>query len=164
MGLQSLPAKDREAVLAFQEKAGELQRVMEGANAAANEARRRLKFIKKALLDTPKADPRWGDEARALEKRLLDIGMKIYGDPTLYNRNEPRSPSLMDRVGAQVDATTGITNTTKRNYDIAADEFEKLLEELRQVIETDLKKLEEKLEAAGAPWTPGRGVPKWKKD
>jgi hypothetical protein len=27
-----------------------------------------------------------------------------------------------------------------------------------------LKKLEEKLEATGAPWTPGRGVPKWKKD
>jgi photosystem II stability/assembly factor-like uncharacterized protein len=164
LGLQSLPAKDRKVLLAFQEKAGELQRAMKGASAAANEARRRLKFIKKALLDTPKADPRLGDEARVLEKRLLDIGMKIYGDLTLSYRSEPRLPSLMDRVNGQVNATTGITNTTKRNYDIAAAEFEKLLEELRQVIETDLKKLEEKLEAAGAPWTPGRGVPEWKKD
>jgi photosystem II stability/assembly factor-like uncharacterized protein len=164
LGLQTLPAKDRGALLAFQEKAGELQRAMKGARAASREARRRLKFIKKALSDTPRADPRWGDEARVLEKRLLDIEMKIYGDPILYNRNEPRSPSLMDRVGAQVDATTGITDTMKRNYEIAAVEFEKLLEELRQVIETDLKKLEEKLEAAGAPWTPGRGVPGWKKD
>jgi photosystem II stability/assembly factor-like uncharacterized protein len=164
LGLQSLPAKDRKVLLAFQEKAGELQRAMKGASAAANEARRRLKFIKKALLDTPKADPRLGDEARVLEKRLLDIGMKIYGDLTLSYRSEPRLPSLMDRVNGQVNATTGITNTTKRNYDIAAGEFEKLLEELRQVIETDLKKLEEKLEAAGAPWTPGHGVPEWKKD
>jgi len=31
------------------------------------------------------------------------------------------------------------------------------------VIEVDLKKLKDSVEAAGAPWTPGRGLPKWKK-
>jgi hypothetical protein len=36
------------------------------------------------------------------------------------------------------------------------------LEKLRQLVEKDLKKLEEEMEAVGAPWTPGR-IPKWKK-
>jgi len=37
------------------------------------------------------------------------------------------------------------------------------LREMRVAIEQDLKKLGDELEAAGAPWTPGRGVPRWKK-
>jgi hypothetical protein len=69
----------------------------------------------------------------------------------------------MDRVSAQLDTTGPITATVRRNYEIAADGFGKLLEEIRATIEVDLKKLQAELEAAGAPWTPGRGVPVWKK-
>jgi hypothetical protein len=69
----------------------------------------------------------------------------------------------MDRVSAQLDATGPITATVRRGYEIAADGFEKLLEEMRATIDVDLKKLQSELEAAGAPWTPGRGVPIWKK-
>jgi len=164
LGLASLPAKDREELLAFQEKAGKLQRAMKGAEAAAKEAANRLKHIKKALLDTPNADPRLGDIARALEKQLLDIQMELGGDPTIKKRYEPQAPSLIKRVSAQLSSTSAVTTTNKRNYKIAAAGFERLLEKLRQLIEVDLKKLEEKLEAAGAPWTPGRGVPRWKKE
>ncbi len=82
---------------------------------------------------------------------------------TIRRRNEVAPPSLIYQVSAQLSSTCGITNTNKRNYEIAADKFEMLLEKLRQLVEVDLKKLEEKLEAAGAPWTPGRGVPKWKR-
>jgi len=35
-----------------------------------------------------------------------------------------------------------------------------VLEVLRTIVETELRGLEEKAEAAGAPWTPGR-VPRW---
>ena len=69
----------------------------------------------------------------------------------------------MDRVSAQLDATAPITATVRRGYDIAADGFGKLLEEMRTTIEVDLKGLQADLEAAGAPLTPGRGVPIWKK-
>jgi photosystem II stability/assembly factor-like uncharacterized protein len=164
LGLQTLAAGDREEMLNFQEKAGELQRVMKGAGDASTEALRRLKFIKKALLDTPKADPKLNVEARTLEKRLWDLRKKIYGDPTPSRLSEPVSPSLMDRVAVQVNTTAATTHTNKRNYEIAAAEFGELLEELRRIIEVDLEKLEEKLEEAGAPWTPGRGIPEWKKD
>ena len=78
-------------------------------------------------------------------------------------RSEPTEPSLMERISAQLDATGPITATAKRGYDIAAEAFGKLVEDMRQTIDVDLKKLQGELEAAGAPWTPGRGVPVWKK-
>ena len=43
----------------------------------------------------------------------------------------------------------------------AAQDFETVLTQLRQLIDVDLSRLEKQLEAAGAPWTPGR-VPEWK--
>ncbi|MCP5054817.1 MAG: glycosyl hydrolase, partial [bacterium] len=49
LGLQSLPAKDREKLLAFQAKAGRLQRAVSGAIKAAHNAVDQLKYIKKAL-------------------------------------------------------------------------------------------------------------------
>jgi hypothetical protein len=69
----------------------------------------------------------------------------------------------MARINAQLDATGPITVTARRGYEIAAEGFERLLEEMRATIEGDLKSLQREFEAAGAPWTPGRGVPVWKR-
>jgi photosystem II stability/assembly factor-like uncharacterized protein len=163
LNLASLPEKDKSALLAFQAKAGELQRAMMGAGAAAEDALNNLKYIRKALLDTPKADPKLAEAARTIEKRIQDQVAVLFGDRTKGMRSEPTVPSLMERVTAQLDSTGPITATARRGYEIAADGFEKLLEEMRRAIDVDLKKLQGDLEAAGAPWTPGRGVPVWKK-
>ncbi len=166
LALASLPAPDKKRLLAFQSKTGELLRAMKGSEEAIKEALRRLEFIKKALQDTPNADLQMGDQARIIEKQLLDLQGELTGDPVIRNHYEARLPSLMERVSEevmQIYATTGITATNQRNYEIAAGDFEKFLEKLRQVIEVDLEQLEDKMEAAGAPWTPGRGVPKWKR-
>ena len=42
----------------------------------------------------------------------------------------------------------------------AGQQFAELLAALRVLIKEDLVRLESKLEAAGAPWTPGR-IPDW---
>jgi photosystem II stability/assembly factor-like uncharacterized protein len=164
LDLATLTAKDKKELLAFQKKAGGLQRAIMGAGAANNEAMREIQFIKKALLDTPKADPQLGDQTRALERRLQEFEIELYGDRTLRRRSEPTSPSIMRRVSTQLSTTCPITETNKRNYEIAASDFENLLEEMRLVIEVELRKLKDSVEAAGAPWTPGRGLPKWKKN
>ena len=164
LGLATIPEKDRGALLAFQKKAGELQRAMMGAGAAAGEALRGLKIMKKALADTPRADPKLLERLVALEGRLQDALVKLYGDSIAGRRSEATSPGLMDRVGAELRSTSPATATVKRDYEIAAEAFGPLLEELRTAIEVDLRKLGDELEAAGAPWTPGRGVPVWKKN
>jgi len=163
LGLATFEEKDKTALLAFQKEAGELQRAMMGAGGAAGDAASRLQFIKKALLDTPQADSQLLTTARTLEKRLQMLQTKLFGDRVMRRRSEPVSPSPMQRVNAQLSSTVPITATNRRDYAIAADEFSSILEELRQVIEVDLKKLETEMESAGAPWTPGRSLPRWKK-
>ena len=163
LGLATLEEKDKAALLDFQQEAGELQRAMMGAGEAVGDATRSLQFIKKALLDTPHADSQLLATARTIEKRLQMLQKELFGDWTIGRRSEPTSPSPMQRVNAQLSATVPVTSTNRRNYAIAAEEFSSILEELRQVIEVDLIKLQDAMEAAGAPWTPGRRLPKWKK-
>ena len=57
-------------------------------------------------------------------------------------------------------STSRPTQTQQAQYSAAAQDFEGVLGQLRQLIEVDLAKLEKQLEAAGAPWTPGR-IPSW---
>jgi photosystem II stability/assembly factor-like uncharacterized protein len=163
LGLASLPAKDKNELLAFQRKAGDLQRAMMGTEKMIDEVLREIKFIKKALIDTPDADPRLRKKAIAMEIQLQDFKDTLSGDFARQSYHEPASPSLVQRLHTQARSTSPITGTEKRNYEIAAAEFETLLGKLRQLVDKDLKELEADLEAAGAPWTPGRGVPKWKK-
>jgi len=163
LGLATLAEKDRGALLDFQKKAGELQRAMMGAGAAAQEASESIRFMKKALMETPQADPKLLERAKELERRLQDATRVLWGDRTVMRRSEAASPGLMQRVSAQLTTTCPITETAKRDYEIAAGAFEKLLEEMRVLIDQDVKKLGDELEAAGAPWTPGRRLPVWKK-
>jgi photosystem II stability/assembly factor-like uncharacterized protein len=161
----TLAARDRTALLEFQRKTARLQRAVMGAARSAEEARDRLDSLKKALLDTPAADPRLSGEVRDLDRRLRDIQVSLVGDPVKGSRNEPVDPSIQDRVqqvvGGHWSATAEATQTHHRSYDIAASEFAPLLEQLRMLVGVDLKRLEDEAEAAGAPWTPGR-VPAWK--
>ena len=163
LGLATLEEKDRRALLDFQKKAGELQRAMMGAGAAAEEAAESIRYMKKALLETPRADPKLLERANELEGRLQESLRTLNGDRTLRRRSEAALPGLVQRVSAQLTTTCPITETTKRNYEIAAATFEKLLEDMRVLIDRDIRKLGDDLEAAGAPWTPGRRLPVWKK-
>jgi hypothetical protein len=51
------------------------------------------------------------------------------------------------------------TATHRRNLEIAAADFATLKTELATWLESDLADLAAALEAAGAPWTPGRALP-----
>jgi photosystem II stability/assembly factor-like uncharacterized protein len=167
LGMSSLPPADREEVLAFQKKTGELQRAVMGANAAAGEAMDRIKYIKKSIALTPALEPGLVEEAHRLQLTLMDLREKFSGDPTRPRRSEPGMPGIIRRVNKIVyghwSTTSSPSKTHRKNYEIVAADFESILDELRQLIETDLAAFEQKLEAAGAPWTPGRGVPRWKR-
>jgi len=165
LGAASLPPADRQALVAFEEKTGRLQRAVLGATRAAGEAQTRIDHLKKALADTPAADPQLSADLRRIESDLKDVNVELSGDTTRASRNESTPPAIVDRVQQIVfghwDATSAPTATHRRNYDIASEQFAPVLAKLRTLVLTDLKLLEDRAEAAGAPWTPGR-VPDWK--
>ena len=105
------------------------------------------------------------DEATELDRRTNEILRALSGDPVTRQRNMNTPPSINERVGyvvgAQRMSTARPTKTQADQYQAAAQDFEGVLSQLRQLIEVDLSRLEKQLEAAGAPWTPGR-IPEWK--
>jgi hypothetical protein len=163
LNLATLPEKDKAALPAYQQKAGELQRAMMGTAAAAEEALKSLSYMRKALVDTPRADPKLMEQARTIETGIRAAMRELVGDTTVARRSEARLPSLMERLSTQTGSTGPITKTVRRDYEIAADAFGGVLERLRALIDRDLRGLGAGMEAAGAPWTPGRGMPVWKK-
>ena len=164
-GQEGMTAPDRAALVEFQQKVARLQRAVQGALEAANALKPRLVLIRRALLDTPSAGDKLLDDAAALDKRTNDILRALRGDNALRARNINLPPSISERigniVGAQRLSTARPTQTQINQYTAAAQEFEQTLAQLRQLIEGDLARLEKQMEAAGAPWTPGR-IPEWK--
>ena len=61
-------------------------------------------------------------------------------------------------MGSRLSAY-GPTPHHLESFRLAEEEFAAIRDGLNQVVRVDLPALEEKLEAAGVPWTPGRGVP-----
>jgi hypothetical protein len=164
LGLATLGAEDKRALLAFQQKTARLQRAVLGAVSLTRETQTRLDYLTKAVLDTPAADPRLGEELNSMAQRLDGLRVALTGDPVLEERNEPSLPSIASRVGRVVSgqwaSSSAPTQTNVGAYEIAGSAFETVLRDLRQLVEVDLKRFEAKLEQAQAPWTPGR-VPNW---
>jgi hypothetical protein len=164
-GAASLPAPDRAALLEFQQKVARLQRAVNGAVETANGLRTRLVAIGRALQETPAADAQLTQDALSIDKRNDDIIRALSGDTAARSRSENTPPSIIQRVmgivGDQRMSTSRPTQTQIDQYSHAAREFEQVLANLRALIEGDLTRLEKAMEAAGAPWTPGR-IPEWK--
>ena len=164
-GQAGMSAPDRIALVEFQQKVARLQRAVQGALEAANALKPRLVLIRRALLDTPSAGDKLLDDAATLDKRTNDILRALRGDNALRARNINVPPSISDRVGdivgSQRMSSARPTQTQVNQYSAAAQEFDQVLTQLRQLIESDLARLEKQMEAAGAPWTPGR-IPEWK--
>jgi hypothetical protein len=153
------------ALYEFREKVARLHRGVSGAVDAANALTGRLEQIKQALDQTPGAENKWRDLARTLEKRNRDILRALRGDVVLRGRNENTPISIFERVGeiegSGFHSLDKPTNTQEETYKVASTEFGQELAKLRTLIEVDLKSLENALNLAGAPWTPGR-LPEWK--
>ncbi|HJQ25072.1 MAG TPA: glycosyl hydrolase [Blastocatellia bacterium] len=156
---------DRAALVEFQQKVARLQRAVTGALETANQLKTRLALIKRALQETPAADFKLTQDAQAIERQLDDILRALRGDQTARSRSQETPPSINDRVGTilgeQRMSTSRPTRTQQDHYAAAAADFETALAALRALVEGDLARLEKAMEAAGAPWTPGR-IPEWK--
>ena len=145
-------------------QSGALYRAVSGAQHTAEDVEARLKAIRGALRETPAAE-KLNAAADAIEQTNRGILRALHGDSEMQKRNEPVPSSINDRVQAIMEgerfSLAKPTQSHVDDYNIAAAEFAEQLSKLHVLVEVDLSKLEKDMEAAGAPWTPGR-VPEWK--
>jgi photosystem II stability/assembly factor-like uncharacterized protein len=163
-GSASMTAADRAAQEEFLRKTARLYRAASGALRTAEEVESRLKTIREALRDTPAVEKQLGGAADGIEQRNREILRALRGDVELAKRNENVPSSIHDRINSIMEgerfSLQKPTQSHMDSYNIAAAEFADQLSKLHALVEVDLSTLEKDMEAAGAPWTPGR-VPEW---
>jgi hypothetical protein len=158
----TLPAPDREALVAFQRQVSELTRKVQGTNRFANELSEKLYTMMQAVHQTPAASPQLKADIYRLTLKVNDILFAFNGETPKASREEiPPSPvSINERLGnltyAFYRSTSAPTSTQRRSYDIINDEFPALHAQLKQITEVDLPAIETEMEKAGVPYTSGR--------
>jgi len=163
-GSASMSGADRAAQEEFLRKTARLYRAVSGAQRTAQEVESRLKTIREALRETPAVEKQLGTIADGIEQRDREILRALRGDVEMAKRNENVPTSINDRLNGIMEgerfSLAKPTQTHVDGYNVAAAEFAEQLAKLRTLVEVDLNTLEKDMEAAGAPWTPGR-VPEW---
>jgi hypothetical protein len=150
----------------FSKQVLRLANAVSAATQAAADATEQLTAIESLTKSASEVDPALWKDIRALQLRLLDIQEKFAGDPTRRRRNEDSMQGLQSRLMnammGGMGSTTGPTGTHRRQFEIAGEEFDSALGELNNLLQTDVPTLLKRLDDVGAPWTPGRPIPKWK--
>ena len=161
----SLPVKDKKELDAFSKKVAELRRVTSGSELYSRGLSQKLRYLKAAVVETPNANPQYTGEIAALEKRLINVSKVMNGDATLGRREFETLPSINQRIetitGSLWNTTAAPTPAFQQSLDIAEKQFAPVYDEIKAIGEA-VKKIEEKLDKSGAPYTPGR-LPEWNK-
>jgi len=151
-----------EEVVAFLRRLDDLNRQVSGAGAALDALLVETGAIKATLLRSPAPDE-LRDRARRFELELLQLQQTLKGNETraLYSEEGPVSISqrLNVAVMGNFRSTYGPTPTHERMLEIATSQFADVKARMERLTGTDLPLLRRDLDAAGVPWTPGRGVP-----
>jgi hypothetical protein len=155
------PDARRMASLADQKKIAELSRSVLALEQVVRESLNRMTLFKRAVDETPTADTTLQRRVRIITDRLKDAQELLGGDPTMANRNEPTPPSLLGRLRGSIGSNWGSTLEAPTPQQLAELElvrskFGGILAQVRQLIEVDVKALEQSAEQAGVPWTAGR--------
>lgn len=169
LDITTLPAEDREELVAFQNELAEMYRIVRGTYSFARDLENRILSAKQAAQQTPGAPPELMQQIENLESRIDEALWKFDGQEPKASREEnwPALPSINERLNSitwtHYRSTSGITQTQRNVFEVLEDEFPPILDELTQIHDVDLPAIEQQLEELKSPWTPGR-VPKWERE
>jgi hypothetical protein len=149
------------ATLATDLRTADLRRAVLGASALIDETQATLVYLKRAIDDTPMADSSLIRQVRVIETQLRDAQEALRGDNTKSRRAEHAPTGLLGRLNEAAGQSWGrsleaATPAQLSQIEIVRSAFGRVMEQIRQVVDVDLKALEASADKAGVPWTRGR--------
>jgi photosystem II stability/assembly factor-like uncharacterized protein len=163
----TLPAPDRKKMVEFQKKVAKRVKTINATMSYASALNDKVLKIKQTVLDVPEADVELMKEIQRIEKELDEIIFAFEGlEPKAsFEEIPPHELAINRRVQylmwTHYNSTSAITQTEIEQLAIIEEQVPPLIERLKKLALEDVVKLEKRLDAIGAPWTPGR-FPEWK--
>ena len=155
-----LPGATTSELASFNQELETLQRSLASVRSTLGETERRLKAMTKVLDRSIADDTELAGEVRALARRIAEMREQISGNPRRALANDQGPVSISRRLSVvqlgTTYATHGPTPTHRESFDIASRALHEIKAELSDMIRTEIPAIEERLDEAGVPWTPGR--------
>ncbi len=158
----TMPAENRKELTDFQLRVADLSRVLQGSSQEVQELQKKAIHIKQTILAIPGGLSKFMPRIRAIEDQLDKILFAIRGHKPKASREEipptlvPLISRLYSIIYAQYRSTSAPGKSQFDSYNIIVEELAPLLIQLKKIASQDIPELEKELEAAKAPWTPGR--------
>jgi hypothetical protein len=161
----TLPASNKAEVTDFYKKAAVLRSKVNAAQTYCEELQKRVNYARQAFFQYElSADLQ--KKAQALTDELDALMLKFTG--RIKGASDEETPPMAVPLEWRMGFTSGYrssssepTQTMKTNFQIVTEEFPPILERFRQIGMVDLKALEDAMDKANIPYTPGR-IPQWK--
>ncbi len=157
-----IPNLNREDKVAFQTEIMVLTAEIDAVSLMISEMNNKIKYMKEAakLANAPNTDLM--TPLFALEENLKNLSLKMYGDRLKSRLDIDEVPTPAQRIGGinyeQKYSTAPPTETHKRTFEIAKEEFGPIQKLTKELYTVDIIKMEELLKSVGAPYTPGRAL------
>ena len=158
-----MPALDRSEKVTFQRKVSSLEGEMLSAAKMLGDASNKIRYFKEAikLVEAPY------DELSKLifntDSKIKSINTSFYGNPLKSKLDIQEVPTaygrLMSLLYEQKYSTSSPTKTHLESFEIAEEEFTPIFNKIKNILEVDIKEIENKLKTIKAPYTPGRLKP-----
>lgn len=164
----STPANNKIVLLDFQKRVDRLRKAVDAAGKVIGEDKQRLDFIKAAFKTYPGLDLSYLSNLQKLETDRDQIHIKLYGDPSLSNRDIEQKDPIASKVGIIIwnmwRNRSNPTGTNQMLYETASNHFQEVIYQLQE-LDNEIKIIEDYLEQNEVPYTPGRGlIINWRRD
>jgi hypothetical protein len=148
---------DANTIAAYVEKVAEGRRQMRVMLEEVKAIGTSLKYMENAVLQTPKADPKWLEEMDAMNKQLSALKIALYGDYSRSKREMEAYPGIADRIEIVVDNlyshTEAPTNAEQKSYEIAMAEL-KVQQAAYAKLKAQMNEMAQRLKTAKSPYVP----------
>ncbi len=160
LGGETLPAGDRNALVNFQKEAQELQRQVSGAGNMLGELRNKAQHMRQAILATPALPNGLIQDLQKIERKIDELSANLYGNRYASRVDKDLPPGPASRLGQVAYEMSESTSTPSQSHrdaiKMATEECKPIMQALQGLANGPIKELEQKLELAKAPYTPGR--------
>ncbi len=157
----TLPGSTQQQRIAFQRQVDEMQRAVDGTLNSIEEVLVQLGAIEEVLQNST-ANMSLYSQANSLEKEIIGQRDRLSGNQTRGEFAVNRPVTVTSRLGHAAynphANAHGPTATQRESLTIAQDVYGEVSGELTRLVDREFKALLSALDAAGVPWTPGRGI------
>jgi photosystem II stability/assembly factor-like uncharacterized protein len=162
----TLPAKDREKMVAFQREVSQLSKSMVGAMQLTNDLLNEVNVMKQTALTIHTSHSTLLPMLSSIEKELNEISFTFSGHRAQASSEElppdvmPLNSRLRGIISTQISSSSDITSTSKMQFEILKEEFPPVLERLRKIAQEQMVEARKLMDEKNAPYTIGR-IPIW---